>query len=169
MVKSCDCSQRCAPLPLATCSRSQVTWQMSVNSEEVTRMAWTFTHTCKRCPWYASASTCILAHICTHSWVLIGRGPIIVPTRQWWQDRDSKQLACLLYLLMNTCEFTERSVVVKDTLGIDKPLILISHLNYYRPTCVLMLTSSMHAILGVFLTFMWKKFIFFLSVSFSVD
>ena len=59
-----------------------------------------------------------------HSRVRIGRGPIIAPTRQWWQDRDNRQFARLSYILMNAGEFTERREVVKDSLGIDKLPIL---------------------------------------------
>ena len=54
----------------------------------------------------------------------IGRGPIIAPTKQWWQDPDNRQFACLSYFLMNAGEFTERREVVKDSLGIDKLPIL---------------------------------------------
>ena len=82
-------------------------------------MAWTFTHACKRRPQRASTSTRTFAHICMHSRVRIGRGPIIAPTRQWWQDRDNRQFARLSYFLMNADEFTERR-----ELGIDKLPIL---------------------------------------------
>ena len=59
-----------------------------------------------------------------HSWVRIGRGPIIAPTRQWWQDRDNRQFMHLSNFLMITGEFTERREEVKDSLGIDKLPIL---------------------------------------------
>ena len=89
-------------------------------------MAWTFTRTCQRRPRRASASTRTLAHIRTHSRVRIGRGPIIAPTRQWWQDRDNRQFARLSYFLTNAGEFTERREVVKDSIGIDKlPIVRI--------------------------------------------
>ena len=79
-------------------------------------MAWTFTRACQRRPRRISART--------HARVRIGRGPIIAPTRQWWQDRDNRQFARLSYFLMNAGEFTERREVVKDSLGIDKLPIL---------------------------------------------
>ena len=58
-----------------------------------------------------------LTHIHTHLRVCVGRGPIIAPTRQWWQDQDNRQFECLLYFLMNTGEQRE---AVKDLLVIDK-------------------------------------------------
>ena len=94
---------------------------MSASSEEVTPVAWTFTRACKGA---LDAQMRVLTHIYTHSRVRIGRGPIIAPTRQWWQDRDNRQFARLSYFLMNIGEFTERREVVKDSLGIDKLLIL---------------------------------------------
>ena len=91
-------------------------------------MAWTFTCGCKRCPQRTSASTCMLAHIRMHSQVCMRRGPIIAPTRRWWQDGDNRQFARLLYFLMNTGEFTEQREVVKDSLGINKlPILCIFH------------------------------------------
>ena len=89
-------------------------------------MTWTFTRACKRRPRRANASTRTLTHVRTHSRVRIGRGPIIAPTRRWWQDRDNRQFASLSYFLMNSGEFTEQREVhvVKDSLGIDKLPIL---------------------------------------------
>ena len=78
-------------------------------------------HGCKRRPWRASASTRTFTNLRTRSWVCIGRGPIIAPIRQWWQDWDNGQFVCLSYFLMNTGEFTERREAVK---GIDKLPIL---------------------------------------------
>ncbi len=100
--------------------RSWVTWQTSASSKEVTRAAWMFMHGCKRRPRCASASEYPHAHL----WIRMGHGPIIAPTRQWWQDRDSRLFARLSYFLMNTDEFAEWRVVVEDSLGINKLRIL---------------------------------------------
>jgi hypothetical protein len=100
--------------------RSQVTWQTSASSEEVTLVAWTFTRKSKWRAQRVSSSTHALAHIHMHSRVRIGHGPIIASTRRWWQDRDSMQFARLSYFLMNTCELDEQREVVKDSLGVDK-------------------------------------------------
>ena len=89
--------------------RSQLTWQMSASSEEVTRG-------CKRHP---RCAKCEYSHTRAYPHTLVS--PIIA---QWWQNQDNRQFARLSYFLINTGEFTERREVVKDSLGIDKLPIL---------------------------------------------
>ena len=115
-------------IPMHVQYQSQVTWQTSASSEEVTSTAWTFINGCKTRPQRTRVSTHMLAHIRTHSQVRIGRGPIIAPTRQWRQNQDNREFARLSYFLMNTGEFNEQREAVKDSPGIDMlPILYIFH------------------------------------------
>ena len=85
--------------------RSQLTWQTSASSEELTRGLVVHTRVQKvASEWYSRAQA--LAHALASTYRR--RGPIIVLKRQWWQHRDSRQFTCLSYFLMRTGEFADK-------------------------------------------------------------
>ena len=91
--------------------RSQIFWQTSASSKEVTRMAWTFTHACKRC-------------LDTHTWVLARSASTREYVCSYCTDKimvaRSRQQALRALIVL----FDERREIVKDSLGIDKLPIL---------------------------------------------
>ena len=57
----------------------------------------------------------VLAHALASTYMYRRRGPIIVPKRQWWQDRDSRKVVRLSHF-MSSGEFTKQREAVKDSL-----------------------------------------------------